>query len=351
MDLTKYKLAYCPNRWDLALPGDRRRFVFYAREKNIPFSLASVNETYDIVYLTMGCNISKWLDYKKKNPHVKLVFEITDSYFLEGLNFYTAIRGPVRFFSRKETQLYFNYQRAIVKMLKAADAVVCATPIQKDYILQYNSNVHISLDFFSNDITHYKTDFSSSGKLKLVWEGQSYTANNILYINDVLEKFSKDVELHIITDPEIRYPFKIFNRSTAKLLAPLKCQHFIHDWTRDTFSEIISRMDLAIIPLGNSQHGKLTMNKPENKLLLFWQMGIPTIVSTSPAYKRVMDKAGLPLYCNTKEEWHEKINSFMKTSEDGRKELTVKASEYIKTYHSKEIILKKWDDIFASLFP
>jgi hypothetical protein len=244
-----------------------------------------------------------------------MVFEIVDSYFLEDLNFFTAVRGLVRFLIGRESKLFLNYRKAIKKMLMTADAIVCSTPIQKEYIKPYNKNVHISLDYFLNDITDFKTDFNSKGKLKLVWEGQSYTANNILHINEVLDQLKDQVELHIITDPEIKYPFKIFNRTTAKVLSSIPCDYYIHQWEKDSFSKIITEMDLAIIPLGNDKHSVLTMNKPENKLLLFWQIGIPTLTSTSPAYQRVMDKAGLDMYCvDSTVEWKSKILQYLQAS-------------------------------------
>ena len=31
-------------------------------------------------------------------------------------------------------------------------------------------------------------------------------------------------------------------------------------------------------------------NKPENKLLLMWRLGLPTITSNTPSYKYLMDK-------------------------------------------------------------
>jgi glycosyltransferase involved in cell wall biosynthesis len=351
MDFKNKRIGYWPYKPDLDTPGDRRRFVFYADERKIPFKIASVNEAYDIVYLTMGCNISQWLAYKKKCPGVKMVFEIIDSYFLEGLNFYSALRGVVRFLSGKESSLYLNYSKAVNKMLGVADAVVCSTPIQKEYILAYNKNVHISLDYFLNDITHFKTDYGVNKKAKIVWEGQSYTAYNLLHVNKVFQQLAGKVELHVITDPIIKYPFKIFNKSTAKVLSSLQCPYYIHEWKQEDFSKIISQMDLAIIPLSNNKHQLLTINKPENKLLLLWQIGIPVITSVSPAYKRVMDKAGLDMYClNGGDEWLKKITNFIDQNEANRKALALKASAYAQQFHTREQIIKKWDSIFESLY-
>ena len=89
MNFTGYKVGFWPNGPGLDKPGDRRRFVFYARERKIDFEIANLHKEYDIIYLTMGCDISAWLKYKRKYPNVKLIFEIIDSYFLQKTGFHT----------------------------------------------------------------------------------------------------------------------------------------------------------------------------------------------------------------------------------------------------------------------
>lgn len=346
---THLRIAYWPYSQECSGPGDRRRFIFYAKERNIQYEIACADKEYDLVYLTVGCNIYDWLQYKKKYPKVKMIFEVVDSYFLEGLNFFTAARGITKFLIGKESRLYFDYRVAIKKMLHVADAIICSTPIQREFLLHCNNNVHVSLDFFEDDITHRKTNYSTGKKLKLVWEGQTYTAHNLLYLKDVLKSVSDKVELHIITDPVIKFPFKIFNKKTATMLSSLQCEYYLHDWNKATFSKIIADMDMAIIPLNSKKYGTITMNKPENKLLLFWQIGIPVLTSESPAYKRVMDKAGLSFYCKTKEDWLKKIVDFINSSEECKNDEMKKASKYLDMHHSKEKIIENWDKIFSSL--
>ena len=35
----------------------------------------------------------------------------------------------------------------------------------------------------------------------------------------------------------------------------------------------------------------MMVGKPKNKLLLFWRMGLPTLVSAIPSYKRAMQES------------------------------------------------------------
>lgn len=347
MNWAGIRIAYAPYNTDLIVPGDRRRFVFYANERKIRFDLADPLKIYDIVYLTYGCNLSTWIEYKKKNPDVKFVFELIDSYLLENTSILTIFRGVTRYLLGKESALWLSYKSALRKMISIADVVVCSTQPQRANMLRFNNNIHISLDYFSNDITRRKTSLKSSRKFKLVWEGQAYTVNNLLLLNDVFEKLGDEVELYIITDPVIKSPLKIFDKKTNSILKALKCKYNLLDWDKSSFSEDIANADLAIIPIASDN--PMMWNKPENKLLLLWEIGIPTLTSDTPAYKRVMDMAGLDFYCASSDEWVQKITEYVNSSIEYRKTLVEKANDYLHKFHNKDEILKNWDSIFNSL--
>ena len=348
MDISRLRIGYSPYSGDLNAPGDRRRFVFYASEKKLNFTVADPSLNYDLVYITSSANISDWIKYKKKHPSVKLVFEIIDSYLLEDASFSLYLRGLSRLLTKRESRLYLDYRNAFISILKKADAVVCATTIQRENILFYNKNVHVSLDYFSADINHIKTSYNKAPKLKIAWEGMAYTVDGLLQLNDVFAELSKEVELHVITDPVIKYPFKFLDKKTSSLLSGLRCEWHFHKWSKNKFSELISQMDIAVIPINTGD--KLAVNKPENKLLLLWEIGIPVVTSETPAYSRVMKTAGIDSYCKSTDNWLDKINYLNSPDPSQREEYMHKAKEYISTYHTKDMLIKKWDLIFSSVF-
>jgi len=347
MNWTEQKVAYTPYNKDLTAPGDRRRFVFYAVERNVRFELADPLRVYDIIYLTYGCNLSIWIKYKINHPNVKFVFELVDSYLFEDITIRSVLRGVARFLLGKERKLWPNYKTALRKMIAMSDAVVCSTYAQKIDLLRLNDNVHISLDFFSNDITHHKDSFEIGKKLKLVWEGQAYTVNNLLMLNDVFEKLGDKIELYIITDPIIKLPISFFHKKTEAILKKLKCDYYLVSWDKRTFSEIISNADLALIPIRRDI--AMMWNKPENKLLLLWEIGVPTLTSDTPAYRHAMDNANLAFCCASTEEWLSKIEQYINSSVEIRRDIFEKAGNYLRKYHNKDEILRRWDLVFESL--
>lgn len=340
------RIAYAPYSNGMKGPGDRRRFVFFARARGIKFEPADTNVVYDIVYLTLGCDLSSWVLYKKRNPSVKLIFEMVDSYLLENANFISAFRGIVKYVLRKESNLSLNYKSLLREIVLISDAIVCSTDAQRCDMLKFNPNIHVSLDYFSDDIFTHKLKHERGSVIRLVWEGLPYTVDNLLMLNDVFAKISVDVEIYIITDPTVSY-FGLFSLKTERLLRGFRGRYHLVPWDRKSVSAIISSCDLAIIPINPSN--TLAWNKPENKLLLFWEIGIPTLTSNTSAYKSSMDVAGIDYYCSSVGEWIQKIERFATTSTEGIKTIVDAGHEYIQTYHSRDRILGRWDSIFDSL--
>jgi len=181
-----------------------------------------------------------------------------------------------------------------------------------------------------------------------VWEGQAFTVHNLLKIKDVFKRLADKVELHVITDPVVVFPFKIFNKKTSSILSQIECDQYFYEWRKDTFSKIITEADLAIIPIGAND--ELHWNKPENKLLLFWQIGIPVLTSPTPAYSKALKSAGLPCLCDEVNDWIDKIEDYIKMNDAQRIEWVEKANVYLANTHTKEMILQNWDKIFLSLY-
>ena len=105
----------------------------------------------------------------------------------------------------------------------------------------------------------------------------------------------------------------------------------IKQWTDQNFSKYASFCDLALIPIPNDPIMKL---KSENKLVLLWSIGIPTITSDSISYKRIMNEINQDYYCSSIEDWHNKLKKLI-LSEKNRLDYIDAAKKYIKKNCSK----------------
>ena len=348
MNIKELKIEYVPYLSDLSHPADRRRFPFFASTNGIPFEIADVKKTYDVILLTALSNLSKWLLYKRKHPETKFIFEMVDSLIFPSDIFRTLFKGIGRFVMRKETLLFINHKRLIVKWLKIADVVACSNTELKRNIEQWNKNVVVSLDYLQNEYKFLKTDYTINGKMKLFWEGYGVVLQHFLCFTEVFKQLSSFCELHIITTE--KYPLfgNFLHKDVEKILNQLPIKTVFHKWDINKNSEIFRQCDCGIIPL--NKKNQFGWHKPANKLISFWFSGLPTLVSDTPAYVELMEDSNSNLYCSNTDEWISKMKWLRDLSNEARKELAMKNLAFANQNFSNETLDKTWQKIFEKLF-
>ena len=322
MKLGDARIGYAGYSRDFSVPGDRRRFAAYARLKGIPFEYAELDRPYDLAYVTYSSDLPGWVARKRREgDRLKLVFELIDSYFTETSLPRRFLKGAARRLLGTDSRLSPDLQRTLIAACSAADAVICSTEEQRDTIRRYNSNVFISFDHFADELGPPKTDYHRGGKLKIVWEGQSTTLPNLQVIREPLNDLRDRVELHVVTDPIIHRFFGRFGPYPAMdALRGIECDKHFHRWERATFSRLVTACDLAVIPI--QQANALWWGKPENKLVLLWQLGMPVLATATPVYRRVMEAAGLDLICADASDWKRKLETLAAAAPDDMEQIT-----------------------------
>ena len=344
------RIGYVPYSATLERPGDRRRFVAYAHARNLPFELARPDERYDLVVLSEVADISVWRDY----PHGKVVYDLIDSYLaIPRSDVKQWLRGAVWYALGRHRRLRLDHWTAIQDMCRRADAVVCTTEEQQGDIQRYCPNVHIVLDVHSSVVHKVKENYSCGEPFNLVWEGLPSNITQLKQIRSVLRNINKRqrLVLNIITDPDQPRLLGRFGRVQSLDLAREMFDSVrLHPWEEATCSEFIRNCDLAVIPIDLTD--PFVTGKPENKLLLLWRMGMPVVTSATPAYQRAMRDAGLEgLACRDQGEWLIALKRVI-GDESLRREAGMRGREFAESHFGKEIMLARWDAVFASLgFP
>ena len=348
MDLRNLRIGYVPYSPDLRYAGDRRRFCYYARKRNIVFELAKPSETYDIVVVTERGDLSMWSSYSRGEARV--VYTLINRYLAvprwdpKGL-----LRGVAKFVTREASHLQLNYWRAMEAMCERADAVVCTTQEQRQDILPYCQNVHVILDIHSDDVHAVKTRYASGDTFNFGWEGLAENIEPFLTIREVLTRLQQKrrIALHLVTELRYgRFMRKYWQSDTARLTAKLPAPTYLYQWHPDTCSAVIAACDMALIPIALDK--PVDAGKPENKLLLFWRMGVPTVASATPAYARAMRQADLPMACGTQDEWLDTLERYV-ASEAARRDAGQRGRRFAEEHYSEERILADWDKLFASV--
>lgn len=338
------KIGYIPYSHDLSQPADRRRFPHFAKRKNIAYEIAYPQKKYDIIILPAPSNLSKWLLYKRKNPETIFIFEMVDSLIFPTDIFSKFFKGVGRFLLRKDSLIFFNYRKLIVKWIKIADIVICSSTEIKTSISKWNPNVFVSLDYLEHEYQSVKNNFKINDKMKLVWEGQGTVLPNFLHFKNLFEQINSFCELHIITTEKYSLwgPFR--EKDTRTFLDQLPIKTFFYKWEMNTKDKILSECDCGIIPL-SSKHF-FSWHKPANKLISFWFTGLPTIVSDTPAYKELMNEAEENLYCSSIEDWLKKINLLKNMTPSEREHISKIDRAFVQKYYSAKALDKVWEQIF-----
>lgn len=343
------RVAYAPYAKDMNSPGDRRRFGFYAKAKDLSLEQPDPRQDYDLVYLSTRADISAWAEYQGR---AKIVFEIIDSYLALSEKLpKNRLRGLAKFASREMSKPTLSYRSALIAMARRADAVVCSTEEQREQLSEYCSNVHVILDVHEESGQVVKQSYAAGEPFNLVWEGLAYTLDAFETIAPSLRGIhrSRPLALHLITDLRSpRFLGRFVNTDTQARVRAMFPHSYMYQWNPYMLATIATRCDLGLIPL--DLQDPFSRGKPENKLLLLWRMGIPTITSASPAYRRAMASCGLDMVCETPAQWEEKLTLFI-GDEALRREAGTRGRQFVDDTHSKEAILAKWDGMMESVLP
>ena len=343
MNLGEARIGYAGYSRDFSVPGDRRRFAAYARIKGVPIEYAELGRPYDLAYVTYSSDLPGWIARKRREGgRLKLVFELVDAYFNQTSPITRLLKGSGRYLLGTDSRLSPDLRRTLIRACEAADAVICSTDEQRDTIRRYNPNTFLSFDHFGDELGAPKADYSRSGKLRIVWEGQSTTLPNLQVIREPLNDLKDRVELHVVTDPRIHRYFDRFGSYPAMdALDGIECAKHFHRWDRASFSGDIIACDVAVIPIERSNG--LWWGKPENKLILLWQLGMPVLTTATPVYRRVMDAAGADMACATRAEWGAQLERLLEADAPTLEGIGRRGRSFAERTYSAEEFVARFD--------
>ena len=163
--------------------------------------------------------------------------------------------------------------------------------------------------------------------------------------------YENDTKINFVTN-EKYYKFlgKYISQSTFNLissrLGAMVTEQNIVPWTVDNLRNSAELSSVAILPVLLSN--PIQYLKPENRLLIMWRLGLPTLTSNTPAYARVAQKTGLDFICENNQEWQHKIDKVLSDQRYALEMVSI-GQEYLRKSHNAEHLLKKWDSAIDSV--
>ena len=336
----RLRVGYVPYSKNLELPGDRRRIVICAKAGKLVLNTHNPLDS-ELLVLSNGANFNYWIR-RTMNP---VVLDLVDAYLGENPNFVRDfLRNLVRAVKGKASLLDITYTRGLKKACKASDAIIVATPEQRELILPYNKNVFVILDDHS-ELNRNKEEKIFPKEKSILWEGLGYTLKHLKVISNELDDFlnlNSYTFYLLTTDTFARWGGYLGKVDSAKFIKRLFPKSFkqvkIIPWSIDNLLEYSSKSEFAIIPIDTKD--KFANLKPENKLLGLWVLGLPVLFSDTPAYMRVAKDARLVETCIKQEDWRKSLDLHQQLSDQHYSDA---ANDYLENYHTKEILIEKWE--------
>lgn len=247
-----------------------------------------------------------------------------------------------------------RFSRSLQKICTFVDMVVVASDEQAELVRPFNKNIRVIRD--SHDELGQPLpmkEFSKNTNLDIFWEGLGFT---LIHFDDVatdLGKFllSTNSTLHLVTNetfPRFAGKFgRIDTRRKIKDMFGLAASRIVvHPWSEKMVSEVAAKCDFGIIPI--NQKNKFAQLKPENKLLIYWRLGLQTLFSDTPSYVRLASEVGVAEYSVKSGEWSAKLREISE-AHGCLSENIHKAQEYLLRFHSERVILEQWREALDSL--
>jgi hypothetical protein len=347
--LGEARIGYAGYSADFRHPGDRRRFSAYAEQKGLAYERADIAKNYDLVLVTHNGDLPGWTARKRREGgRLKFVFELVDSYFVSSGGKRRFLKGLGRRALGTDSRLSADFMKTLIGASEAADAVICSTEEQRGTIRRYNPNVFLSFDWFGGDLGAPKADYTRGDRLRIVWEGQAVTLENLLALREPLNGLRDRIEIHVVTDPVLRRYFGRFGATDSRgILNGIEAPIVFHPWERETFSKLITSSDLAVIPIDTAQ--AMMRGKPENKLVLLWQLGMPVLTSATPAYERAMAAAGLDMVCRSESEWRAQLERMIEAPAEALAAIGAKGRVHALEAYSTEEFQRRFDAVFRTV--
>ena len=344
------RIGYVPNSKKLDAPGDRRRIVFWAKARGHEI-VTNLDDKFDVLVLSERSDLGFFVNRKIKAP---IIFDLVDGYLARESLAKDWFRGTSKVVTRQLSGLPRPFTQFVQDMCITASAVICSSPEQSELISKHSKNVHVILD--SHDEIPWLEFQGNGDKFKtnrnLLWEGLPVTLGGIKNLSQPLihENREYGTGIKFVTDQEYyRLLGQYFPASTGKLLSnllgPMSRDTELISWNVENLVSSAKLSRAAIIPVMLSN--KLQYFKPENRLLIMWKLALPTIVSATPSYRRVSNISGSDIVSKDNSEWAEKLT--LLHNQDYAEDLVRRGQDYLKTNHTKEILLLKWDNAFESV--
>ena len=349
------KIGYQPFGKECRHPADLRRFIPWVESMQYEWEERNSiigSEDFDIFLFPSNSNLIEISRFVPEDP--KKIMQIVDGYLGADEGFMRKkLKGIIKYISGEISYPVFNYSQLLKRTIAKVDLLICASPEQRAYLKKYTKRIFVIPDNHAflkeKRLSHVK-----SQRLEMVWEGMGVSLGHIKSLAPVFEELQESGigwKLTVLSDLEFyKFANKFLRKSAAKELRWLSKKYpeniEIRQWTEAALVEVSGFIDVALIPI--TKDDRFAALKHECKMLIYWQLGIPTIQSNIQSYRRVAREAGLEELCiSNVDQWGSNIVKF--EDKAWRSHVVSLQDDYIQREHSLEMHILRWNQAISTI--
>jgi len=223
----------------------------------------------------------------------------------------------------------------------AADATIMVTKFAKQELpLRLQYKVRVIFDGYEHDGLRHKK-YTDSKKIKLV-----FISNNVYDSFPQIDKLPEGITLKIIGPPKDRVAKYTPGK---KIFSDTPYPYEYKVWNINTIEKDVLDCDVAVIPYPDkSLRADYIHRKSSNRLVLFMSYGLPTIVSPTEEYKKLINQGENGFVARSKSDWEKFILQF-RDNPQLRKRVGIAGRESVIRVLSREAQAEKYLRVFEEI--
>ena len=235
-----------------------------------------------------------------------------------------------------------------------SEAIIVASPEQRDLILPLNENVYVILDDHSEveiELSSLMNEEQSLLNLPhiphIFWEGFGFTLKHFRFMAADLDKFLAEFKwgMYLVTVEEFPrwggYIGKVKTKKLVKTFFPKSWRAIeIIPWSIENLVVYARKSNFGIIPIDPAD--KFASFKSENKLLSMWHLPLPVIFSPTASYSRVAIEAQVEFATVESDSWARALAE-ISTLPTELNLLRNKGYIYVRKTHTTAMLIDKWN--------
>ena len=331
-------ILYLGNSQDGSAPGDRRRFLAFAKMMpNIKvYFHKEPGISFEILVYAIGGDLVKALGLSDTIP--KLVIDYSNHYLVEKSRFKSLFRNQFFTLTKGHDFTYLTYRKSLKEIIRRADLVIYPSVSQEMELSLLNNSIERLTDYFGRETL--SSNFQSLSKRELFWEGQAVNLRTLEPLAPLVNS-KKDLKFNVVSDPY--FGSRFFRKSSVAYCSQIFSNVVFDNWSADNVGRAASQSALGVIPL--DLFDDFIASKPENKLVYMWLLGLPALCSPSDSYRMLSEKTDVDFICPSLHDWDVKIDKYL-SNDRYRIETAVFLNDYAKKNYGDNAQFLKWRNAF-----